>query len=336
MNVIVPRVAEALGVKPTGALEGRGTGEGSEDVAIAKVSQVDIGPAWMKDQTFYVIALHDLEPVEGVAIDGLIGYEVFRRFIVRFDYERGEITLTDPAAWKYAGTAAAVPFVFNDHVPQVDGSIDGIAGKFDIDTGSRSSLDLFGPFVEKHQLATHYQASVERITGWGLGGPARGLVARGAELRLGPVTVKAPVVELSRATRGSFASDFVAGNVGYGILRRFNITFDYPSQHMYFEPNRNAGEFDAYDRSGMWVNLANDPERQAFEVVEVVPGGPADRAGIKAGARITRLNGRAVRHMGLSAFRARLRQGQPGTRLELSVSTPNGDRPVTLVLRDMV
>jgi hypothetical protein len=317
-------------------MEGRGTGEGSEDVALTKVSRVDIGPAFMNDQTFYVFNLNDIERVEGVAIDGLIGYEVFRRFIVRFDYERGEIRLTDPAGWKYTGPATAVPFVFNEHVPQVDGSIDGIAGKFDIDTGSRSSLDLFAPFVEKHQLAARYPASPERITGWGVGGPARGLVARSRELRLGPVAVEAPVVELSKATRGAFASDFVAGNVGYGVLRRFNVTFDYPGQRIWFEPNRHAGERDTYDRAGLWVNLAAGARQPAFEVVEVVPGGPADEAGIRAGDRIIRVDGRGPRKVGLHGFRTMLKNGRPGTHLELRVAGPSGDRNAIIVLRDLV
>jgi hypothetical protein len=330
-NLIVPRVAAALGVATAGAIEGRGTGEGSQDVAIAKIAQVDIGQAWMRDQTFYVFDFGELERVEGAPIDGLIGYEAFRRFIVRFDYGGNEIRLSDPAGWSYAGSARPLPFVFNEHVPQVEGSIDGIPGRFDIDTGSRSSLDLYAPFIGKHGLEARYGTGVERITGWGVGGPTRGLVARGRELRLGDISVASPVIELARAKRGSFASDFVAGNVGYGVLHRFDVTFDYAGQRLWLEPNRHYGEPDVYDRAGAWVNLAAGGD--AFEIVEVVPGGPAEAAGLRAGDRITSVDGRAPRDVGVSGLRELLR-GPPGTRVEVRVA--GQDKIAVIVLREMV
>jgi len=335
MNLIVPRVAKELGLAASGAVEGRGVGEASEDVAIAKVERVNIGPAYLKDQSFFVFPLQKLDVVEGRPIEGLIGYEVFRRFIVRFDYERHELTFSDPATWKYTGPAAAVPFVFNGHVPEIDGSIDGIPGKFDIDTGSSGTVDLLGPFVDAHGLADRYKAGQEIITGWGVGGPSRGRVARAGELRLGPVAVQGPVVEMSTSKHGLFATDFVAGNVGSGALRRFNVTFDYPSQRMYFEPNSHVAERDSYDRSGMWVNLAAGADGQ-FEVVEVVPGGPAESAGIRAGDRITRLDGEAASRIGLPAFRTKMHEAPPGTRIELGISAPGGDKTAVIVLRDLV
>jgi hypothetical protein len=30
---------------------------------------------------------------------------------------------------------------------------------------------------------------------------------------------------------------YLAGNVGYGVLKQFNITFDYPRQLLFFEKN---------------------------------------------------------------------------------------------------
>jgi hypothetical protein len=336
MNLVVPRVARALGLSTAGTIEGTGVGEQSEDVAVARIDRVDIGPVYLQNQTFFEFPLQKLDAVAGVQLDGLIGYEVFRRFIVRFDYDSRELTFSDPASWKYAGTAPPVPFVFNEHVPQVDGEIDGIAGQFDIDTGSHSSIDLLGPFVREHGLVERYKAGAEIITGWGAGGPARGRVVRAGELRLGPVTVRAPVAVLSAARRGSFASEFVAGNVGSGVLRRFDITFDYGAQRIFFEPNRQFGDADSYDRAGMWVNLADHGGHPVFEVVEVVPGGPAEQAGIRAGERITRVNGVSAGRVGLPAFRARMRESAPGTRIELRVAGDKRDKNVLIVLRDLV
>ena len=63
--------------------------------------------------------------------------------MVRVDYEHGQLTLTAPSAFTYQGHGTVVPFRFNEQIPQVDGSIDGFPGKFDIDTGAaRGSVTI--------------------------------------------------------------------------------------------------------------------------------------------------------------------------------------------------
>ena len=197
------------------------------------------------------------------------------------DYEHHLITLTVPSAFAYKGDGTTVPFQFNAHIPQVDGEIDGIPGKFDIDTGSRSSLTVLAPFAEKHDLAAHYGAKLEAVTGWGVGGAARSLVTRAKVLRLGKVEVHDPVTELSLQKKGAFVNPYVAGNVGAGVLKRFNITFDYQHQQLIFERNANYGQPDVFDRSGMWLNQSGE----TLEVMDVVAGGPAAAAGLKTGDR---------------------------------------------------
>jgi C-terminal processing protease CtpA/Prc len=86
-------------------------------------------------------------------------------------------------------------------------------------------------------------------------------------------------------------SPYVAGNVGAGVLKRFNITFDYPHQQLIFEPNANHDKPDVFDRSGMWLNQSAD----GFEVMDVIPGGPAATAGIKIGDRVLTIDGHSVR-----------------------------------------
>ena len=158
----------------------------------------------VSDQLFATFAMEPFEKVEGVPQSGLVGYEIFKRFVVTIDYQGKQLTLTDPAAFQYQGKGTVVPFKFVGRDPQVDGQVDGVAGAFLIDTGSRASLDLMGPFVAKHGMADKYPSKVEGVTGWGVGGPARSRVIRIASLRLGGVEIKSPVAELSLQKKGSF------------------------------------------------------------------------------------------------------------------------------------
>ena len=331
-NIVTPDLAQKLGLKTEGALQGRGVGEKSEDVGLTKVDKVQVGDVTVDDQVFTVYPLGTFASVEGISSSGLIGYEVFKRFVVRVDYEKSLLTFTEPAAFTYTGKGTVVPFNFNAHIPQVDGSIDDIAGKFDIDTGSRASLSLLAPFAQKHQLKDRYAPKVEGVTGWGVGGPARSQVTRAKELRLGDVKVASPVIELSLQKEGAFVDPYVAGNVGAGVLKRFNITFDYRSQKLFFEPNANYSKPDVFDRSGMWLNRAGS----AFEVIDVIAGGPADKAEIRAGDRIVAVDGKTAQTIALPDLRARFRSGGPGTKIRLKVQSGDATREVVMTLKDLV
>lgn len=331
-NVVTPEVAKELGLSSEGTFEGRGVGEKSEDVGFTRVETVQIGDATIAKQVFAVFALGPFAAVEGVPQLGLVGYEVFKRFVVRVDYDKKLLTLSLPSAFQYNGTGTEVPFTFKEHMPQVEGSLDGIAGKFEIDTGSRDSVSILAPFAETHGLKERYGASVAAVTGWGVGGPARGLVTRASSLRLGTVEVARPVVDLTLQKKGSLTDPYVAGNVGGGVLKRFNVTFDYGRQRMIFEANANNARPDAYDRAGMWINRGAD----GFDVVDVVAGGPAGVAGLEVGDRITAVDGTSADRLSLPAVRERLRTEAVGTKIGLTVHGDGRPRNLTIVLRDLV
>jgi hypothetical protein len=332
-NIVTPEVAKELGLKAEGAIEGTGVGEKSEDVGFTKVGALLVGDTTLKDQVFAVFDLSSLRAVEDVPVQGLIGYEVFKRFIVAIDYEHSRLTLTAPSAFAYEGKGTVVPFKFDGTIPEVQGEIDGLPGKFHIDTGSRSSLTILAPFAQSHDLKTRYGAKVEAVTGWGVGGAARGLVARAKVLKLGNVSVDGPLIELSLQSKGSFIDPYVAGNVGAGILKRFNIIFDYGRQQMIFEPNANSSHPEGYDRAGMWLNMSGS---DAFLVVDVTAASPAAEAGLKAGDMILSLDGRTPAELPLWQARAKLRSDPVGTRVRLLVRSDGREREVELVLRDLV
>jgi PDZ domain/Aspartyl protease len=334
LAIVFPKLAATLGLQPVGALQGGGVGEGAEDVALVKMDSLEVGGVVLHDPLFAVLPLADFDRVEGVEQNGLIGYEIFRRFVVKVDYERSTLTLTLPSAFAYHGDGVVVPFTFNEHIPQVQGSIDGIPGTFDIDTGSRSTLDLMGPFVDQHGLHARYAPKMAGVSGWGAGGAARSEFARAQVLRLGGVEFDRPVVELSLQKKGAFADQYVAGNVGAGLLRLYNVTFDYSRQQIIFERNAHTGQPAAFDRLGAWLNLA--ASGGALDVVDVYAGSPAADAGLRQGDRVVAVDGTPAGDLRLPALRERLRTDTPGTRVRLTVERGGQRTEVIAVLRDLV
>ena len=133
---------------------------------------------------------------------------------------------------------------------------------------------------------------------------------------------------LSLQSRGALADPDLPGNIGFGILRQFNITFDFANNVLYFEKNANHGRPDAYDRAGLWVERGD----KGYEVVDVMAGGPAAAAGVKAGDLIIGVNGKAWTSMPLSAVRAELKAA-PGRKARLKM-VGGAERVVTT--RDLI
>lgn len=87
-----------------------------------------------------------------------------------------------------------------------------------------------------------------------------------------------------------------------------------------------------FDRAGLWLNLAAD----GFEVMDVIAGGPAARAGLGVGDRIVAVNGRPASGLSLPALRVRFKTDPPGTRVRLRVVSGGKQRQAVLVLCDLV
>ena len=331
-NVITPTIAREIGVKLEGALQGQGAGEKSQDVALTLVDHMEIGGAFMDRQTFASIALESFGDIEGKPITGIFGYETFKRFVVRTDYEANQVTLIEPDGFAYHGPGVRVPFQLKDSTPTVAGDIDGIKGMFDLDTGSRASLDLMTPFVAKNNLISRYQAKVQGVNGWGVGGPARSWLVRAHRLTLGGVSVTEPVVGLSQAASGAFADQYSAGNVGAGVLKKFNIVWDYPRLQIFFERNAHYNDPDVFNRAGIWANLGGG----GFEVIDVFADSPAAEAGLKVGDRIVAVDGKqAQRDISLPDFRTRMKEA-PGTKLTLDILRGGQKLQIIVTLRDLV
>jgi Aspartyl protease/PDZ domain len=329
-NVLTPAAAKRLGLTSEGKLAGRGVGDEHVDLALAHAGEVRLGNAVLAHPVFYVIDLSPLPAAEGTDSDGLVGFEMFRRFRVTIDYEARVLTLTDPAKFQPAAGAHAVPFEMADRIPIVAGTLDGLPVRLSIDTGSRASLTLHAPFVRANDLVARYAAAPETITGWGVGGPARGRPARLGTLLLGDLAIHDLAGDLYLGNKGAFANPDLSGNLGGGVLRRFTVTFDYDGRRMYLIPNRRFAESDPFDRSGMWLFR----DGGALKVVAVTPGGPAEKAGLKTGDRIEQIGGESVSSRPLAEWRARLRELPAGTRLDLSLA--GGKRSVKLVLADAI
>lgn len=332
-NLVTPTLVKALALKVEGHIEARGAGSGTMDAGFTKIEKLELGDASLKDQLFMSIPLDSMSNVEGFDQVGMVGFETFRRFVTRIDYGKKTITLIDPKSFDAKDAGAAIPLTFDGNVPEIVASYGGVSGKFQLDTGARTSLTLTAPFVAKNGLRKPELKGVEAVTGWGIGGPTRSFVTRGSPLAFGAITVPSPVTQLSTDKGGAMAEADLAGNIGAGILKRFAITLDYGHNTLYVKPAGGAiPDVDTFDRAGLWINKGAN----GFEIVDVTKGTPAEEAGLKAGDVIVRVDAEAATAIGLADLRYRLRNQKAGTTVTFTVKRDGHPKDFQVKLRDLI
>ena len=331
-NILVPSTAKVLGIDVHGAMPGGGVGNKTADYGLAKVATLRIGEVTFRNQVVGVLDFA-IDDVEGVNIQGMAGFELFKRFVTRIDYGKHTITLIEPKHFDPKDAGTPIPFEFNDDNPEVEGSFEGIPAKFDIDTGARDALTLTAPFAQAHDLRATHPKGVEAVGGWGVGGASRGYVTRGKDMAIGPVKIPDVVTSFSTQKKGAFSSAAFQGNVGAGLLKRFVVTFDYPHHMMYLKPLPGpVADLDTYDRSGMWINVA----KGGMQVMDVTANGPAAQAGIEAGDVITEVNGKPATSIHVYDLRRELRDETPGTVVHFTITRDAQTRNVDVKLRDQI
>lgn len=332
-NLVTPEVAGKLNLKKENSFQTSGVGEKTVEAWDATISQIDIGEVRAINQKFVVLSLEEIRQAIGFKrLDGLVGFQLFNSLIAKIDYERNLLTFTKFSGNSLQDGETAVPFQFNGRIPQIDAEIDGFRGKLKIDTGDRSSLTLYAPFVEKNRLREKYAPKVETITGWGIGGPVRAQVTRAKKISVGKFNVENTVARLPIVKSGAFMDASVMGSVGTGFLKRFTVTFDYSRRQLIFAKNRNFSAPDEYDRAGMWLSQ----RANVFEVLDVSADSPAAKAGIKIGDKILAVNNQASDKLFLPDVRLMLKRADLNEPVKLSVQTGTFSRDVFIVLKDII
>ena len=324
--------AKALGVPVEGALPGAGFGDKLEDVGLAKVRSVSLGGLTLPDQVFITENSPGWVAVEGAPSSGLLGYEFAKRAVLTIDYAKRTMTFTKSEAFHPPRDAAPIAFTFAGHIPMLAAALDGFAGEFELDTGSRGALTVMAPFTKANGLVAKYHATRVATTGYGVGGPSKALLARAGVLAIGPVSITSPVTEISIDKGGAAESARTAGNIGGDLLKRFTVTLDYAHRTLWLQPNALAGAPEVFDRSGLWIARAAD---HGIEIADVATSSPAAAVGLLAGEEIVTVNGKAAKDVELYDLREAFK-GAVGTKFTLGVRSGKGERTVTLILADQV
>lgn len=265
-------------------------------------------------------------------VPGVIGYDVISRFVVTVDYDRGLLTLRDPAAGGYEGEEPPLRMVMNGTVPAVMARVAGHEGLFRLDLGSSSTVDLHTPFVREHGLTARLRHPMH-IVGTGFGGEFASTLGRLDRMEVGRHGWDDPMVTCAEAVEGAFASEDFAGNIGNRLLERFRVTLDYERRQVVLEPGARIAQRDRFTQAG--VQLVRGADGHVV-VRSVLPDSPARKAGLREGDRVLRIDGRDVAEWDAGSVEKRLEESRPGTRVTLDVQRDGRDQRVRVQLREVL
>ena len=324
------KLAKALGLPLRGGGHTEGAGGRVEAAQVSSVS-LSLPGATLSNLDIAAFSFEGLERHSGRPLDIILGYELFRRYVVEIDFAAKYINLFEPKTYEYDGNGEIIPLAFHENLPHVRASIETpgqkpITDKFVIDVGSGYPVSLQRHLIDKHQLRLKRGTIETHVTG--VGGSIPVTIGRLSRLRLGRFSIQAALTMYPSTRRGVFALSSIAGNIGTGVLRRFKVTFDYARARMILEPNSEFHQNDEYDMSGVRL-VAEGPNLKDFRIAEILEASPAKDAGLQVGDLIVELDGRPASEVGIGKLRELFKQDDRDYYLKVK----RGDKALGIKLR---
>ncbi len=282
LTCLTPQGALAAGISGGTPVRANGAGGKVISAKLVKVDSVKIGQSEVSGEQAVVI---DLPPA--LRCDGLVGYSFLKHFVTSFDYSASSLTFATPSEFQPHPEDKPADLLVKSNHPHIRAKAAGKEGFFVFDTGAGGSLTLHTPFVEANKLREAFPSRVTRITGKGVGGYVRGDVTTLPEVSIAGFRLFSVPTVLAGRDAGALSASDSFGNIGADIIRRFIMTLDYGRGKAWFRPSPLFSDAFDQDRSGLFIDF---DEGRSW-VADVVPGSPADLAGVKVDDEVISING---------------------------------------------
>ncbi|MEQ9422924.1 MAG: aspartyl protease family protein [Cyclobacteriaceae bacterium] len=229
----------------------------------------------------------------GVEVYGIIGYPLFRQFVIEIDRNEKVLTFYEPDGYKAPNFMEKLPLEIVNSKPYIDSKVTisddkQIDTKLLVDLGASHAVLLNRSTSEEINLPAK---TLYGILGHGLGGEIQGYVGRLQKFSIHDFEFEEVIGSYpdSAYYQGSIEFDKRNGTIGGEILTRFNTTFDYLNGSFYLTKSVNYKRRFDHNMTGIEFRLAGQ-ELDKMLVTNVRLGSPAADAGVIFGDLITKVN----------------------------------------------
>lgn len=327
------------------------------------------------NQQLFVVLDKDINfsPTLGIPIHGIIGYDLFRDFVVEINYGKQTIKFVDPKYYKAKKRKNSETLALSiiDRKAYLDGEVSfekqaNVPVKLLLDTGSSDAVWLFQDLEKGINIPEKNYAD---YLGKGLNGNIFGKRTKVHSIKIGNFVLN----DAKAAFPDMFSFSSVKnlgdrnGSLGGGVLKRFNIVFNYPESQITLKKN---GFFKApfqFNMSGLEIQhngvryiaeqitdsrgVVKNNERSFGDVqilmenrtrLSLVPeiivsgiraGSPAAEAGLQEGDVILAVNGKRIHKYKLQEVMNMINEKE-GKRVRLLIERYNQDLVFSFTLKD--
>lgn len=245
--LVTPELADALGLPAVGQAHlNDPSGLGGKSVPMVLIESLNVAGVEFRG----VRAVRHAVNGEDGACDGLLGFTLFRDYLLTLDYPNRRMTL-GAGALTADGEKSVLPFRMPDGVPivplqigklRIDALVDSGGDGLSLPEGLASRLKFaVDPvaFAAGQSFSTRFQIKAAKLAG---------------DVRLGAYTFEQPFVEIHAA--------FPLANFGSCPMQNFALTFDQRNLLVRFEASRRRFQLTATPTA---IRLANAPDLKPRE-----------------------------------------------------------------------
>lgn len=261
---------------------------------------------------FHINDYEILTNVYGERIDGIIGYSVLNRYIVKLDYDSSIVSFYTKGYMKYPKGGYLLKPIITTLPVQVGRVRDAktIASRFLYDMGAGLCLMLSSDFVNDSALISKKRKTYVKEAE-GLGGKVDMQATVVKEFKLGPYKFRNVPVYIFDDTYNVTSYPYLGGILGNDLLRRFNTILNYDKRDIYIKPNTHFGDQFDYAYTGIELYYIDG----LIIIGDVASGSAAEKAGLKEGDIVVGIN--KTFDQVLSHYKAALQV--PGERVKLVI-----------------
>ncbi|MHB8637727.1 MAG: retropepsin-like aspartic protease [Fimbriimonadaceae bacterium] len=232
--VLDTAAAKKLGVAPIGKTVAAGV-VATVDTVLGRAKEFRLGPVRISRPTFLEMDLSNIGKVFKLQLGGICGYDFLARVSLDINSRASGIAVYEPGKAPLPASGTWTPFEFTGNLMCLPCRFEGDhVGYFTLDTGSGSAVDFMAPAVEKFNLLKDRKTASVQVGG--AGGAAAGMTGTLKWFEIAGNRVTDLLAGFETTKQGAYASPYLDGNVGDGILGRFDLILDYRNQRLALTP----------------------------------------------------------------------------------------------------
>ena len=241
-NILLNSVAQQLGVPLGSPTEVNGIGAANSDAQQTQPISIAINGAPQPDQSFLILDSALQVAKTALPLQGILGLPLLQHQVVFLDFAHQGIAAFSPqiprSKWPVFVGQQSVHFtVDGTGLALIPMTINGIPGNFHLDTGSNATIILYSQFIAAHPGAFPRGASAPASGNPQIGGAVQMSIIDQASVSIGGLSGTVAPVYISGSTPPSAQGKDIAGNIGVGLLKQFEVLIDYPDTVLTLAPS---------------------------------------------------------------------------------------------------